>query len=437
MSALFGEKGAGMELLMSVLFFRAAGVGALLLCQIASAQPSDASVAAITLQDAIQRSLDRNLDLKAFGYELQAQEGRVQQARARPAPEISLLLENALGTGSRSSFDSAETTLSLGFLLEHGARQRRIDAAQAGSSLAETESHIRRLDTAAETARRYVAVLTAQRDLEEQRNATRFAQETLSAVQKRVRAAKAPSAEAARAHAQVARMRLDEEHAEHELASARHRLAALWGSTEADFGEAHGELLSLPTLEPFASLRLRLKGNPDFDRLVSEKRLREAELRLAETRGRPPWQVTAGVRRFEDAGDHAFIVGVTVPIAMRGQTRGAIAQARANSEQVDAKREALRVQLDAELFALYQELTHSYTEVNTLRTDVLPRMEEAVGQSRYAYERGRYSYIEWVAAQRELLEVRRALFDASADVHRRRIEIERLTGTTLSGRPAP
>jgi cobalt-zinc-cadmium efflux system outer membrane protein len=101
---------------------------------------------------------------------------------------------------------------------------------------------------------------------------------------------------------------------------------------------------------------------------------------------------------------------------------------------VDAKREALRAQLDAELFALYQELRHAYKETEVLRNDVLPRMEVAVEQSRYAYERGRYAYIEWVAAQRELLDQRRALLEASANVHRFRIEMERLTGAALGGR---
>jgi cobalt-zinc-cadmium efflux system outer membrane protein len=89
------------------------------------------------------------------------------------------------------------------------------------------------------------------------------------------------------------------------------------------------------------------------------------------------------------------------------------------------------------LFALYQELRHAHSETEVLRNDVLPRMETAVEQSRYAYERGRYGYIEWVAAQRELLEQRRALLEAAANVHRFRIEIERLTAAALSGRFQP
>lgn len=144
--------------------------------------------------------------------------------------------------------------------------------------------------------------------------------------------------------------------------------------------------------------------------------------------------MTAGVRRFEDQSDHAFVVGVTVPLPARDQAEGAIALARAQAAQVDARREALRSQLDAELFALYQELRHAYTETQTLRDEVLPRMETAVEQSRYAYERGRYGYIEWVTAQRELLDQRRALVEAAANAHRFRIEIERLTGAALNGR---
>jgi cobalt-zinc-cadmium efflux system outer membrane protein len=60
-------------------------------------------------------------------------------------------------------------------------------------------------------------------------------------------------------------------------------------------------------------------------------------------------------------------------------------------------------------------------------------MEAALDATRTAFERGRYSYLEWVDAQRELIEVQRALIDASANAHLYRTEIERLTGEPLSG----
>lgn len=242
----------------------------------------------LDLQSAIVRSLEQNPDLKAFAYELEAQQGRVRQAGARPSPEVSLLVENALGSRQRSGFDAAETTLSLGFVIEHGARQRRLDAAQAGTHLVEVETTARRLDVSAETARRFLAVLAEQDQLNELNRAVQLSEERLAAVQARVKAAKVPQAEEARAYAELARTRLDREHTEHELATARQRLAALWGTNQADFGQAEGSLLNLPRLEAFETFRERLERNPQFELLLSERRVREAELRLAEAKRRQP-----------------------------------------------------------------------------------------------------------------------------------------------------
>ena len=420
--------------MLSFLLRSARACAIALLC-VAALSPPALADSPITLQQAVERALERNPDLSAFEYEIQAQQGVLQQSRARPSPEVGLLIENALGSGRRSDFDAAETTLSLGFAIERGARQRRIDVAIAGSEQLATEKRIQRLDVAAEAARRFVTVLERQQALDDARNASQLVQETVKAVQVRVRAAKVPEAEEGRALAQLARVRLDEEHAEHQLASARVRLAALWGAAQPDFGQAQGELLSPPALEPFETVHERITSNSDFERLVSERRLREAELRLAQMRAKPPWHLSAGVRRFEEEGDHAMVVGITLPLPSRAAAQGEIEEARARFTRVDARSEALRARLDAEVFALYQELNHAYKEVGTLRNDVLPRIESALEQSRYAYERGRYGYIEWVTAQRELLEVRRALLEASAQLHQFRIEIERLTGTALGVEP--
>jgi outer membrane protein, heavy metal efflux system len=406
-------------------------------CALAGPQPGIAQspTESLSLEEAIALSFGHNLDLKAFAHELDAQEGRIQQAGARPPPEVHGLVENVLGSGTRSDFDSAEITLSVAMTLERGTRERRFEAASAGSDLLGTEEKIRRLDVAAETARRFIDVLDAQRELEDAREGTALGQSMLASVQKRLAAAQVPRAEVARAEAQLARVELDEEHAEHELAAARRRLSEMWGSTEPPPGSARGDLLAMPAVETFETLRERVAQGSDIERIMSEKRLRESELRLAEARRRPSWQVTAGARRFEDAGDHAFIVGFTIPLATSEYGQGAVAEARARSAQADATAAALRVRLDTRLFGLYQELRHYHAEVATLRDAVVPAMTAAAEQSRVAYERGRYGYGEWLMAQRELLAVRAELREAAANLHRQRIEIERLTGTALGGVP--
>jgi outer membrane protein, heavy metal efflux system len=406
-------------------------------CLLLLASAAHSQSGELTFREAVQRTLRQHPDLAAFAYELNAQEGRVQSAGARAPLEVGVLVENAFGTGARSGFDVAETTVSIGFVLEGNVLERRRASVIAGRDVLETELKLKRADVAAETARRYITVLEGQRHLDELRGARQLSEQTLVAVQARVRAAKVPQAEEARAQASLAKAQLEEEHAEHELLTARRRLAAQWGDMDATFKQASGDLLTLMPLPDYESVRQELDRNPDFERFVTEQRLHEAELRVAESRRRPPWQVTAGVRRFEDSDDHAFVVGLTVPLASRDYARGEITAARAQIESVDAKRNAARVKLDAELFAMYQELSHSYKEVELLRDSVLPKMERAVDETRYAYERGRYGYVEWAAAQRELIELRHSLLEAYADVHLYRIEIERLTGTSLLERDLP
>jgi outer membrane protein, heavy metal efflux system len=106
---------------------------------------------ALSLGEALTRSAKQNPELAVLDFEVDAQEGRVRQAGAHPAPEIGVLVENALGSGARTGFDSAETTLSLGYAIERGARARRRDVANAGSFVLGADIQIRRLDVAAET----------------------------------------------------------------------------------------------------------------------------------------------------------------------------------------------------------------------------------------------------------------------------------------------
>src|SRR5688572_17418856 len=78
---------------------------------------------ALTLQSAIERSLARNPELKAFGYEMAIQTARVEQSRARPSLELGAAVENVAGNGTHQGTDAAETTLTIGWVWERGVRE--------------------------------------------------------------------------------------------------------------------------------------------------------------------------------------------------------------------------------------------------------------------------------------------------------------------------
>ena len=406
----------------------------LLMCPaLATAQiDSPANRVAMTLAEALTRTVARNPELIAAGFHIAAAEGRLQQARLAPNPELDVVVEDALGTDGFRSVESAQTTVTLGWILERGVRQRLIDTARAGMALSRFDAEIGRLDVAADTARRFVVCLAYQSRLLNAAEAVRLAEDSVQAVTSRVAASRTPAAELARAQARLARAELLEQEYGHELLSAYHRLSAQWGETQPDFSSVSGDLSKLPRLEPFETLLARVEQNTELARFMSQQRIGEAELRLAQARSKPNWHVYTGLRRFEGTDDLAVVGGITVPLPVRNRNQGRIAEARANIARSEASENAARVRIETSLFVLYQELQRNTQLAARLTDDIIPRIERALTDTRRAYELGRYSYFEWSVVQAELLEANNDLLEASIDAHRIIIEIERLTGTRIA-----
>lgn len=387
----------------------------------------------LTLAQAVQQALARNPGLQGFAFRLRAQEGHALSAGLAPPPELRTEIENVLGTGRTRGVDAAEATFALSQVIELGGkRQGRLDASAAARGLVEVEREAAQLDVLAEVTRRYLHVASDQEQLRLTQQATALSQDTLAATQRRLAVAKAPEVEVRRARVALARARVEEEHAEHELLSSRYKLAAMWGEAEPRFGPVEADLYALPEVEAFDSLMLRLQRNPDFLRYTSEARLRDAEIRLAETRARADLTLSLGVRRLQETRDEAFVAGFALPLFGKARAQGEIAQAQAQRGLSDAEAQAHRIKAQAQLFELYQELKHAITEAEMLRAEVLPEMQAALKDTEYAFQRGRYSYLEWVEAQRELVAVQRALIDAATNAHLHRAEIERLTAEPLA-----
>jgi cobalt-zinc-cadmium efflux system outer membrane protein len=397
------------------------------------AVPGFSQESPLSLRDALQRTLKSNPELSAYQYVLKAQDGRILQAGLKPNPTLSGSLENVLGTGEVRSFRSAELTISLSQLIELGGlRDKRVSVARGEREVLEVDGHARRLDVVAEAARRFVTVVSQQELHQLTHQAVALAEATAAAVDRRVKAAKSPLAEQERAQVALERARNDDAHAEHELLTARYELASSWGADKPDFEAVSADLYELPSITDYPSLLKSLESTPDFTRYLSEARLRESEITLALANRRPGIEVGVGLRRLQASGDTALMFSVAMPLPVYNRNQGAIAEARARREGVDADRQVALVRARTGLFGYYQELVDRRREVEVLGTKAVPSAESALKNTEYAYERGRYGYIEYVDAQRELLAVKRDRITAATQYHLTLIEIERLTGAALS-----
>jgi cobalt-zinc-cadmium efflux system outer membrane protein len=121
-------------------------------------------------------------------------------------------------------------------------------------SALEAQAEIGRVDAVARTARLFLDNLVFQALLELSQEAIDVADRTVAAVDVRVRAGRAPTADRARAEAELAKVRLAGLDAEQELSTARQRLATQWGQSRPDFQQVIGNGRQLPEPDSFAVL---------------------------------------------------------------------------------------------------------------------------------------------------------------------------------------
>lgn len=408
-------------------FILRAVIGTLLLLSSVSVTAQN-SQTPLFISEALEKAESGHPSLRAAGIQRQLQEARIEQAGVKPRPELNVEVENVFGSGTNDLLRGVEATASVSWLLERGLRDSRIEAAVTRSSLVEADIAIQRLDVAAETARRFLASLELQARLLIAEAGIALGEEAVEAIAQRVDAGTTPAAELARSRADLRRMQINEDDIRHELLSANYRLAAQWGATEPDFGRVMGDLLAVPSIEPFESYLARLEQNPDLARYLTFERVQQAQVNLEEARNRKPWRVGAGFRWQNRTSDHGFVADLSIPLGPQDGNRGRVAEARARITQSQLEREAEQLRLRTELFVIYQELVHSIEVTDAIAQDILPLYESALADTRAAYESGLYSYVEWSQAQLSLLNARYELVESAHNIYHNLIEIERLTG---------
>ncbi|HSW11750.1 MAG TPA: TolC family protein [Solimonas sp.] len=386
----------------------------------------------LTLREALRRAEAAHPDLQGFGPERAGADAGRSLAGRVPMPELSLLLEDALGSGSRSSLDSAQWTLGFSQALELGGqRSGRLDLADVRSAALSASQEQRRRDALAEVAQRFYEAAADRERLRLAEEQVELARKTLAAADERVRSARAPVAERARAQAAMAQAVLEREHAEHEELSARVSLAVAMGTPEPDFGELQALLFELPPLRSLPELRQRLQQSPAARARLAEAAVLDAERRAALAAGGLRPTLTAGARRYEDADDVAAVLGLSLPLfaGRRAGDEAAIVAARQGQGEAESRAALLRA--EEALFERYQELGHAREALRLLDTEVLPARREALKQTQYAYDRGRYGYLELSQVLQELVGARRERLDTAVRYHSLLAELERITGENL------
>ena len=79
----------------------------------------------LSLPQALQRTLQHDIALQAFPYQMRIAEAEQIQAATRPNPQVNIAIENIFGSGENRALNGAELGLSLSQLIELGQKRER------------------------------------------------------------------------------------------------------------------------------------------------------------------------------------------------------------------------------------------------------------------------------------------------------------------------
>lgn len=392
---------------------RAVGAGlALALATSAGAQePSVLSLAEALRLSGVEAGPevpDLNPRIAAPQADAEAARALIEQARLRPNPDVSLEVENIAGSGAFSGLRATEYTLSVGQRLELGdKRSARVRAATAEARVSELRSELALAELGLSVRERYVSAVAAAAAVELATDIVERNRELARIAGVLVEVGREPPLRALRAQAALAEAEANLQAAEAASHAARAALAALWG----DVGPPPQVPALFPDIDPPAELLVSTRQLP-LEIAQAERRAAEAAIARERSLRVPDPVVSAGVRRFEESNDQAFMVGVSVPLPIWNRNQGNIAAAQARLRAATAREAVVQADFEQAVLQARSDYLAAEARVETLSEASLPQAEEALRLVRIGYRNGRFPLIEVLSAAEARDDIRETLIAA-------------------------
>lgn len=390
--------------------------------QSVAASPAITSGQPLSLAQAIELALARNPDISVARREWEATRGAVIQAGLRPNPEFSAQQEDL--RRNRST-----TTLQFTQPIERGGkRAARTALAERVRDQAAIDIDQARADIRAQAILSYYETLIAQERLRLAREALQLAADGADATSKRVQAGKVAPVEETRARVVQAAAQAELVQAEGGYRAARQRLFSLWGNT-AVTDTPLLEKLDLPADGTSqADLQSRLGDSVVIRRARLELERARAAVDLEQARRRTDVSVSFGIKRAQETGTTAAVVGVSVPLALFDRNQGNLAEALSRADKAEDELTATELRLNTEVFQANEALRSARAEALTLQRDAVPGARTAYELASRGFVLGKFSYLEALDAQRTLVATQSQYLRALLDTYRAATELERLLG---------
>lgn len=375
----------------------------------------------LTFKAAVDLATARNLGLAAAMRQRAIREAQVRIAGQWANPEVSF----------EATQDSPHENLTFGLPIEIGGqRGRRIAVAKEELTLADLDvrAEMRTLRRNVRTA--FYGLLAADERARLAGEVLDLAKRARQAAQDRFEAGAAPRLEVLEGDLGLARAQADADLARAARAASLADLNAVLNQPPGEAVAVTGDLGEAGTVPDFAAaMQLAAASNGDLLAAEREAAVEERRLGLLRAERIPTPTVTFGLPM--NAPDEFSVgksVGISLSVPLFTRNQGEIAQSRATIDQVRAKRDAARRQVESEVFGSLARIGAQRAQVEAFRARIVPAASELAELAEESYKAGRNSLLALLDAQRSLRDVRRDYLQALLEFQAALADLEEVVG---------
>ena len=415
-------------------------VATMLGCIAATTAYGQSGFRTLTIEEAVNEAVQRNLGLLAARADLSVAEAALVAARVRPNPVLSGGADSLdwLGTGFSALNDAGPTEYAVRVDVPFeraGKRELRMHVAEQTKRIAEAQiaDAVRRLT---------LDVVLAGIDVLEAKAKLRLADDTLQSFERlvqlnerRLTSGAIPQLEVSRSRVAMLQHRGNVRNAQLALTQARLKLLPLLGKKPDEEPIDIDDRLALPRSAIAAGLNLMQQSarstRPDLLAVRREQARTQADLRLQLAQGKVDYTLGAEYRRQQGVNGRGNMLGLffSVPLPLFNRNQGEIARAEADVDKATRSLTALETDVAGQVASAYAEFTASRQLLDEIERDLLEPTDQARTGTAYVYQAGATSLLDVLDAQRAYNDTMETYYSAQAAYRRAQARLTLTIGT--------
>ncbi|MBI2806263.1 MAG: TolC family protein [Planctomycetes bacterium] len=390
-------------------------------------QVAPAPKTSIRLANLIDIALERNPELKAAGFEIEAARGRAVQAGLYPNPVITIVGDEL---GDRTGPKGVNTLpLVTQEIVTAGKLRLARSVAERETDLAGLVLARQRLILLTTVRLGYFEVIAGQRRVEVLTKLVGQATESSNNAKKLVGAGQAAKQDGYQFEIELERLTAEKEAAERELAAAWRRLAASMGVPTLPYPQLEGKLDAAIPEYDFERARVYVIAVHPEARFA-EVAITRADLfvKYQQALRVPNIAIGAGYVRQNQNQSSDYTLQLSVPVPLFNRNQGNIRSAQASYSRATVDRESVQNDLTKRLATAYGQYAASKARVERFRKTILPKAEESYKLTLAAFKGVKFEYLSVLQAQGVNKEANLTYIQAQLDLWRAGSEIAGLLG---------